>query len=73
MARAIFSSPLDPVYLLFCIRYVERNPVRAGMFEHAEEYPWSSAAAHCNLKKDNLLTKESVHWNQFEEITDWSA
>lgn len=37
------------------IRYVERNPVRAGMVKHAEEYAWSSAAAHCGIKTANLL------------------
>jgi putative transposase len=35
-----FSSPLDEAYLWFCVRYVERNPVRAGMVEQAEDYPW---------------------------------
>ncbi len=45
-----FSSPLDEAYLWFCVRHVERNPVRAGMAERAEDYPRSSAAAHCGLK-----------------------
>ena len=29
-------------YLLTVYRYIELNPVRAGMVEHASEYPWSS-------------------------------
>ena len=29
-------------YLLRCHRYIERNPVRAGMVTHAADYPWSS-------------------------------
>lgn len=29
-------------YLLTCYRYVELNPVRAGMVRRPEEYPWSS-------------------------------
>ena len=29
-------------YLLTCMRYIELNPVRAGMVEHPSEYPWSS-------------------------------
>ncbi len=68
-----FSSPLDEQYLWFCMRYVERNPVRAGMVEHAEDYLWSSAAAHCGLKKDTLLTTNSKHWAAFKDIKDWSA
>jgi putative transposase len=29
-------------YLLACLRYIELNPVRAGIKEHPEEYLWSS-------------------------------
>ena len=29
-------------YLLECGRYIERNPLRAGLVEHAEDYRWSS-------------------------------
>lgn len=29
-------------YLLTCMRYIELNPVRAGMVEHPSDYPWSS-------------------------------
>lgn len=32
----------DEVYLLTCHRYIELNPVRAGMVEHPADYPWSS-------------------------------
>ena len=28
-------------------RYVERNPVKADLIERAEDWRWSSAAAHC--------------------------
>jgi len=29
-------------YLLACMRYIEMNPVRAGIVEHPAEYAWSS-------------------------------
>jgi putative transposase len=29
-------------YLLICIRYIELNPVRAGMVEHPASYRWPS-------------------------------
>lgn len=32
-----FSSPLDEIYLWAAIRYVERNPVRAGIVRRAED------------------------------------
>jgi putative transposase len=46
---------MDEPHMWNAIRYVERNPVRAGMVEHAEDYLWSSAAAHCGLRDDILL------------------
>lgn len=33
-------------YLLTCYRYIELNPVRAGMVAAPEEYPWSSYGWH---------------------------
>jgi putative transposase len=33
-------------YLLALCRYVERNPVAAGMVQSASEWPWSSCRAH---------------------------
>lgn len=41
------SLPIEQEeYLLECGRYIERNPVRAGMCQKAEDYPWSSARAY---------------------------
>ncbi len=68
-----FSSPLDETYLWAAIRYVERNPVRAKLLRKAESYPWSSAAAHCGLKQDALLTAKPYWRDQFAGIGDWSA
>jgi putative transposase len=36
----------DQHYLLACQRYIELNPVRAGMVDHPADYPWSSYRAH---------------------------
>ena len=68
-----FSSPLDEVYLLAAVRYVECNPVRAGMVERAEDYRWSSASAHCGNRSDSVLSLESGWRKQFAAIDDWSA
>ena len=54
-----FSCPLDPSHLWHAMAYVERNPVRAGLTQHPERYPWSSAAAHSNpLSRDALVQLE---------------
>jgi putative transposase len=68
-----FSSPLDEAYLWAAVRYVERNPVRAGMVSRAEDYRWSSAAAHCGKQLDSLLNPVSGLSRKFSEIEDWSA
>ena len=41
-----FSCPLGREHFWQALRYVEQNPVRAGLVRRAWEYPWSSAAAH---------------------------
>jgi putative transposase len=51
-----FSCPMDDEHLWAAVRYVERNPVRAKMVVRAEDYPWSSAAAHCGLRLDPILS-----------------
>jgi putative transposase len=43
-------------YLLTCMRYIELNPVRAGMVAHPSEYPWSSYRYHALGEPDRLLT-----------------
>jgi putative transposase len=41
-----FACMLGPTHLWAALSYVERNPVRAGIVQHAGEYSWSSASAH---------------------------
>ena len=41
-----YSCPVEESRVWRVIRYVEQNPVRAGMIETAATYPWSSAPAH---------------------------
>jgi len=66
-----FSCPVDTgEYLLAAVRYVERNPVRAGIVESAWDYPWSSAGFHTGLVSWDPLVKES---SLLAEIHDWQA
>ena len=41
-----FSCPLSSRHLWTALRYVERNPLRAGLAPQPGEYEWSSAPAH---------------------------
>ena len=41
------SFVMSEKHLMGAVRYVERNPVKADLVERAEDWRWSSAAAHC--------------------------
>ena len=49
------SFVLDEPYLLAAARYVELNPVRAGLTDAPSDYRWSSARAHLKGKDDALV------------------
>jgi putative transposase len=62
-----FSTALDDHYLWLAMRYVEQNPVRAGMVHHAWDYPWSSASFHCGLStRDPVLHVDDRIMEMFE-------
>jgi putative transposase len=65
-----YSTVLDESHLWAAVAYVERNPVRAGMVQRAEEYPWSSAAAHCGRRRDPVLAED---WPPAGVVPDRSA
>jgi putative transposase len=50
-----YSCVLSEGHLWRAVRYVERNPVRAGIVSRAEDYRWSSAKAHVYGQRDDLL------------------
>jgi len=68
-----FSCPLDDAHLWAAVRYVERNPVRAGLEARAEDYPWSSAAAHCGRRTDGLICGSLEKRGVIEDWRGWLA
>ena len=48
-------------YFLVCQRYIEHNPVRAGMVRLARDYPWSSYRHHAEGRLDPLLTEHDCY------------
>lgn len=50
-------------YLLACMRYIELNPVRAGMVSEPQEFRWSSAAHHLGRAQDPLVVEHSLYWS----------
>lgn len=48
-------------------RYVELNPVRAGLVKDPAAYPWSSAAAHLSGRDDTLVRVKPL----LEMVGNW--
>ena len=66
-----YSCILDESHLVAAVRYVENNPVRAGIVNKAEEYKWSSAASHVYNVSNPILSNdlpllEMIHeWREY--------
>jgi putative transposase len=45
-------------YLIMCSRYIELNPVRAGMVRHPRDYPWSSYHRRALGHPDDLVDED---------------
>ena len=64
------SCVLSPRHLSTALRYVEYNPVRAGMVPQPWEYRWSSCAQHLNLEAwDPWLDRP--FWQERGETAGW--
>lgn len=69
--RARFMScVLDEPSVYEEVRFVETNPVRAGLVAASEEYPWSSAGSHVTRRPDPLLT-DGFYLQ--DEVGDWRS
>lgn len=66
-----FSCPLDEAHLWAAVRYVERNPVRAGLVKRAEQYAWSSARAHCGQHSDMVLAADFPPTGVVADWREW--
>ena len=66
-----YSCPLDQPHLWGAMAYVERNPVRAGLIADPWNYPWSSAAAHCGLNREDPLAGSCTEWQEEYGFERW--
>lgn len=67
-----FSCPLDEEYFWETLRYIELNPVRAGLVRYAWEWPWSSARAHVTgIDETGLLNMDL--WRARFDGESWKA
>lgn len=60
-------------YLLTCMRYIELNPVRAGMTEHPRDYPWSSYGVNAAGTNNKLILPHGLYRQMGITETDRQA
>ena len=63
------SYAMDDAHLSVAVRYVENNPVTAGMVAQAQDWCWSSARAHVSGKSDGLTDIAAFG----DHIQNWRA
>ncbi len=63
------SYAMDDGHLMSAVRYVENNPVKAGLVQRAEEWRWSSARAHIDGIADGLTDIAEVG----QHVANWRA
>lgn len=66
------SYPMDDAHLMAAVRYVETNPVAAGMVSRAEDWAWSSARSHVagrRVKGDPLTDVAALG----QQVRNWRA
>jgi putative transposase len=63
------SYPMDDAHLMIAVRYVENNPVKAGIVKMAGDWPWSSAQAHLGSVGDGLTDIGALS----PYISNWQA
>ncbi len=60
---------MDDAHLMGAVRYVENNPVAAGLIDRAEAWTWSSARAHLTGEPDGLTDCDAIG----RHIPNWRA
>lgn len=63
------SYAMDDPHLTVAARYIENNPVAAGLVERAQAWPWSSARAHVERRPDGLTDIAALG----AHIANWGA
>ena len=63
-----YSTVIDgDSYLWTVSKYIENNPVRAGIVKKPEDYPYSSAKAHILRKEDPILKEPLFDKGELDE------
>ena len=62
------SCVLDEKHLVAAARYVERNPVKAGIVSHPRDYQWSSARFHLGIAETDMMVADRT---MLGLVSDW--
>jgi putative transposase len=65
-----YAAPLDQRHLVVALRYVDCNPLRAGLAAGAESYEWSSAQAHV-ARRDRTGILDMDLWREVCPGNEW--
>ena len=60
-------------YVLGCYRYIELNPIRAGMVEHPADYRWSSYRINGQDESSRLVTPHELYQQLGETVETRTA
>lgn len=63
------SYPMDEAHMMVAARYIENNPVKAGMVKQAEQWPWSSAHSHISNQADGFTDLSALG----AHVKNWRA
>jgi putative transposase len=66
-----YSCPMSNSHLWAALRYVERNPVRAGFLTDATLWPWSSASYHVTEDESGGIRLRWDEWRVFFDGPQW--
>ncbi|MEY3027569.1 MAG: hypothetical protein RLZZ238_2466 [Planctomycetota bacterium] len=67
-----YARAMDDRHAWNALRYIERNPVDAGLVGEATDWRWSSARMHCGLPKEWEFVNADVR-RQWVDPGDWRA
>ncbi len=73
-----YSCVMDDDYLVTALRYVERNPVRAGIVKKPWQWKWSSAGEHIGQRKGivniekitTLIDTSDEEWKDYIDLAE---
>ncbi len=73
-----YSCVMDDNYLVTALRYVERNPVRAGIVRKPWQWKWSSAGEHVGQRKGildiekitTLIDTSDEEWKDYIDLAE---